>query len=79
MGSQLQELLGICGITKSWSKDIDLCNGPLGQLSWGQLPVCQLTIVQLFNSTTTSLPSNLYDNYLKDNYPVLNNYPILKI
>ena len=29
MGDEEEELLGIWGITKSWSEDIDLCNGPL--------------------------------------------------
>ena len=28
MGDEEEELLGIWGITKSWSLDIDLCNGP---------------------------------------------------
>ena len=30
MGDEEEELLGIWGITKSWSLDIDLCNGPFG-------------------------------------------------
>ena len=32
MGDEEEELLGIWGITKSWSLDIDLCNGPIGAL-----------------------------------------------
>ena len=34
MGDDEEELLEIWGITKSWSKDIDLCNGPDRKLSW---------------------------------------------
>ena len=33
MGPQLQELLGIWKVTKSWNEDIDLCNGPLSTLN----------------------------------------------
>ena len=29
ISSQLQELLGICGITNSWNQYVDLCNGRL--------------------------------------------------
>ena len=32
MGDEEEELLGIWGITKFWSLDIDLCNGPLAPI-----------------------------------------------
>ena len=51
MGDEEEELLGIWGITKSWSLDIDLCNGP-SQALYQNMILTMFSPFSLFPSNT---------------------------